>query len=273
VTAQVEEMAEGLRDNALNEKQALARLTSLTSEIERRREALAENNPMPKLVGEPEGLEALQELAEALKEGRVDEALKKTKELIEKLNDGNLSEEEREKLAEDLQKLSDMLGGDSSQSARSLRQALMQAARALRAAQPGRALEAMEGVRMNLEDLQSILEQLEAMEGVSENLKAWASAALQNLGEYGEGPGMGGPGRGQGTPVGDLPDIQAGFQPTISPGPTTKGKMLADILQRVAPAEDAESNVELLSNAFVQVRQEFVRQYFGALEPEKPAAP
>lgn len=291
VTAQVEEMAQGLRENALNEKQALARLTSLANEIEKRREVLAENSPMPKLVSGPEGLEerAIQELAEALKEGRVDEALKKTEELIEKLKDDTISEEEREKLAKDFQKLSDMLGSASSQSGEPLRKAFMEAARALRAAQPGTALEAMEGVRMGLEDLQSLLEQLEAMEGVSENLKAWASAALQNLGEYDDGQGMRGPGRGQGTAVGDLPDIQAGFQPTVSPGPTTKGKMLADILQRVAPTEDAESNVELLSNAFVQVQQEaekaltrqeippaskeFVRRYFGSLEPEKPATP
>jgi hypothetical protein len=96
---------------------------------------------------------------------------------------------------------------------------------------------------------------------------------------------MGGTGMGRGNRVGELPDLNAGFKPTVLPGDLTKGKVLATILQKGAPQDDAESTLEYVTEAFVEVRQEaeqaltkeeippgakeFVRQYFGSLEPEQ----
>ncbi len=69
------------------------------------------------------------------------------------------------------------------------------------------------------------------------------------------------------------------------PGEMTKGKVLASIMRHAAPDENAESTVEYVSEALIQVQQqaeqaltkeeippgsrEFVRQYFGSLEPER----
>ena len=90
---------------------------------------------------------------------------------------------------------------------------------------------------------------------------------------------------GRGGQVGELPDLNETFKPALLPGDLTKGKVLATVLQKGAPQEDAESTLEYVAEAFVEVRQEaeqaltkeeippgakeFVRQYFGSLEPEQ----
>ena len=97
------------------------------------------------------------------------------------------------------------------------------------------------------------------------------------------GPGMHGAGRGQGNRVGDLPDGNVNMTPSLAKGSVTQGRILATIIQKTAPDGDAEASTEFISNAFIQVKQEaeqaltkeeippgsreFVRQYFGALDP------
>lgn len=105
---------------------------------------------------------------------------------------------------------------------------------------------------------------------------------------FGQGLGLRGPGRGQGNQVGELPDIRVGFQPTQTGGPMTQGRMLADILQKAAPREGEQSDAQFISGAFKEVHQaaeraltqeeippgskEYVRQYFGSLDPEKESS-
>ncbi|MBL7647265.1 MAG: hypothetical protein JNK74_13850 [Candidatus Hydrogenedentes bacterium] len=107
------------------------------------------------------------------------------------------------------------------------------------------------------------------------------------LGGGGKGGGMKGPGQGQGGQVGELPDVNVSLTPTMLPGQVQEGKMLASIMQKTAPETDADNSVEVISGAVVQAQQaaeealtreeiprgseEFVRQYFGTLEGEKPA--
>ena len=95
-----------------------------------------------------------------------------------------------------------------------------------------------------------------------------------------------GAGRGAGNRLGEIPDVEVGLNPTLAKGPLTKGKMLMDILQRTAPETGEEPTAEYIAGAFVEMRQEaeraltqeeipqgskeFVRQYFGSLEPESP---
>jgi hypothetical protein len=103
--------------------------------------------------------------------------------------------------------------------------------------------------------------------------------------KFAVGPyGLRGPGRGRGNQIGELPDVEASFDPKMLPGDMTKGKILASIMQRAAPTDGAESTIEYSEQALVQVKQqaeealtreeippgsrEFVRQYFGSLEPE-----
>ena len=108
----------------------------------------------------------------------------------------------------------------------------------------------------------------------------WSAGSNQ-----GSGPGMGGPGSGRGGTVGDLPDVQGGFSPTFLPGEMTPGKVLSSIMKHNAPDEDPEATTEFVSETIIEVQQaaeealtkeeipqgskEFVRQYFGSLEPER----
>jgi hypothetical protein len=108
----------------------------------------------------------------------------------------------------------------------------------------------------------------------------WQGGANQ-----GPGPGMGGPGSGRGGSVGDLPDVQSSFSPTFLPGEMTPGKVLSSIMKHNAPDEDPEATAEFISETIIEVQQvaeealtkeeipqgskEFVRQYFGSLEPER----
>lgn len=110
-----------------------------------------------------------------------------------------------------------------------------------------------------------------------------------NCAGFGTGLGLGGGGRGQGNQVGELPDLPVGFNPTMLKGPMTQGQMLASILQKGDPEEGAEATTEFVSGAFVEVQQaaeqaltkeeipegakEFVRQYFGSLEPQQNQNP
>jgi hypothetical protein len=221
-----------------------------------------------------------------------------------------------------------MMGGANSEIGEALAKAMAQAAEAMKNGD-GEALEAaMEALELSLEDLESILNQLQQLDGVMAEMKEWQNSLLgpseycrncgtklgqcKNGGECkehdhghecsgvcgscagagkgsGAGLGMGGPGRGRGNQVGDLPETMTGFQPSKPGGPLTKGRMLADVLQKTAPDEEAAPTTEYISGAFVQVQQnaeqaltqqeiprgskEFVRQYFGSIEPEKEAAP
>ena len=99
---------------------------------------------------------------------------------------------------------------------------------------------------------------------------------------------MGRAGRGRGGMVGDLPGQGGAFKPTMLPGQMTRGKILANILQKAAPQAGDEPDLDYVAGAFVEVRQdaekalekeeippaskEFVRQYFGAIEPERAAS-
>ena len=96
---------------------------------------------------------------------------------------------------------------------------------------------------------------------------------------------MGGPGRGAGGQVGNLPNPNVAFQPTKLQGGMTKGKILAGIMQKTTPDQDAQPTQDYLVKTFESVQQEaeqaltkeeippgakeYVRQYFGNLEPEE----
>jgi hypothetical protein len=319
VATAVERVAESLESQEITEKQALARLADLTEELLKHREKLQTDSPMPKLAADTNKLGISREIASDVQSGRFGDAAQKTRELQEKLKEGALTEKEMEKLADDLKKLSEMLGGESSELGKALAEALGNTGKSLKSRDVKGALEAMEGIELSLEDLASVLEQLGQLDLMMVNLADWQQDLLgpsnfcRNCGAMlkpctgeggqctgcgaghscygscgtcsGTGPGMGGTGMGRGNRVGELPDLNAGFKPTVLPGDLTKGKVLATILQKGAPQDDAESTLEYVTEAFVEVRQEaeqaltkeeippgakeFVRQYFGSLEPEQ----
>ena len=246
------------------------------------------------------------------------------KELQEKLQKGGLNEQEKKALQKDLNSLSKMMGGENSE----MGKALAKAQAGLESGDIEGALKAMKGLEMNLDDLESIMDQMKKMDQTMFKLAEWkqgsfgeseycrecgskltkcdgkggecksdgghthdgvcgscsGSGAGKNPGS-GNGPGLGGAGRGQGNRLGEIPDALVNVVATKTTGPLTKGKMLADIMQKASPELGQEASVQMISGAFIQLQQateqaltheeipdaskELVRQYFGALEPEK----
>jgi uncharacterized phage infection (PIP) family protein YhgE len=108
----------------------------------------------------------------------------------------------------------------------------------------------------------------------------WAEGEIES-----QGAGMGGPGRGRGGGMQQADGGDERFAPSVLPGEMTRGKILASIMQRTAPDEEAETSIEGVTESFRQVRQsaeealtqeeippgakEFVRQYFGSINPEE----
>ena len=101
------------------------------------------------------------------------------------------------------------------------------------------------------------------------------------------GGGMGSHGRGRGGQIGDLPDANGNFTPSLLPGQMQQGPMLATVNQLTKPDDHAEASLDYLPGQMVQVQQEaeqalaqeqippgakeFVRQYFGTLDQQQAA--
>jgi len=295
----LERIADDLEANAINEKQALARLTNLARTLEEQRRAFESENPMPKLAADAAALETTEGVAAAIQQKNFGEAAKKLDEIQKKLEQGGLDQEQREALAAEMNALADMMAKSSVAGplSRQLAEALKNAGQCMcQSGRLGEAIEALQQAQLSLKDLESVMRQLEQMDLLlAECGNCMGCLGGQCPGRYagiggrwaegegGWGPGMGGPGRGQGGMVGDLPDVDAGLDAALLPGELTKGRILAGILQRGTPDGDATPEREYIAGAFVEVRQqaeqalnkeeippgskEFVRQYFGSLDP------
>ncbi len=325
----VERVAEELKAGELTEKQALAKLTNLSEALESQREQLKQAAAVPQLSARLAEYGMARDLARTVQDGNFEKAVEEARRLQEKLEKGELTAEEKKKLAEALQKLSESMKGESGTQSQALQKALEKAAAGMgmegldpEALQ--QALDGLEALEMSLEDMASAMEQLEKLDAARLKL-AQARQRMMGPSSYcrmcgaelsecpngskctgcgegmscsgicgscaggdGYGPGMGNRGRGEGNTTGPLPDVNDGFEPTMLPGGMTPGQVIADIVQRTRPdGEDAEPTADFVSGAFIEVQQqaeqaltreeipvgskEYVRQYFGSLEPEAGA--
>ncbi len=308
ITAELGDLANQMDSGKLTEKQAIAKLDNLAEKLAEQQKQLAEKGALPQLSGDMQKFGMAQDVAKALQDGKLAEALKEIKEIEKKLTDGSLSEAERKALASDLKKLSEATAANMSSMSESLAAALAKASASLESGDMKAASEAMQLAELSVADIESLMKQLDQMQATKAYLAQWKGDMMgksgycrecgSKLGEggqcengqcsshgHGHGLGLGGAGRGTGNRIGHVPEIEAGFQPTQAPGPLTKGKMLADLLQRSAPEAGEEATVDYLSGTFEQLEQEaeqaltqeeipagakeYVRQYFGAIEPEK----
>ncbi len=294
----LDRIAEALSYGEITDKQAFARLENLTESLEKTREDLASESPIPKLQGDPKNLNQLQPVAQALKNGEYDEAAQELKEVMQKMAAGEMSEKELDALKEDMEQLAKMLGGEESM----MGEALAEAAKDLSTGDLDAAVASLEQMDMSLADLESMLTQMAQLDSMCNGIGECKSLVMGKKGGGGSGrfgnfqgstfaessSGLGGPGRGRGNQIGELPDTESAFDPTMLPGDMTKGKILATIMQRAVPDEDTDATTEFSGEAIVAVRQqaeqaltqeeippgarEFVRQYFGTLEPESAPA-
>lgn len=291
----VERIAEGLEAGAISEKQAVARLTNLAKVLEEEWQKLATETPAPRLNGDTSKLTMAKEVANNIQNGDFGKAGEKLQDLMQKLQAGELSEQAQDQLESDLNELAKMLGGEDS----ALGEALADIAAGLKMQDTAALQAALDKLDLTLDDLKSLMEQMAKLQQCQmkfaecEN-KLFCSECMGICkggtckgNKFAVGPyGLRGPGRGRGNQIGELPDVEASFDPKMLPGDMTKGKILASIMQRAAPTDGAESTIEYSEQALVQVKQqaeealtreeippgsrEFVRQYFGSLEPESP---
>lgn len=311
---ELEAVAEQLERQAITEKQALARVSNLAQQLAQQQQALAQQQAQAQMVKPADlNLEVSKGIANSLQNNRMGEAAKSMRALQEKLKSGKLPEEEKKALAKDLKKLSQMMAGKEGSANPELAQALGELSDKLESGEMEQALAKMEDLQLSMEDIQSALEQLAKLDNALGKLgefkkgmlgpmkfcrkcgkclkhgdcKGGKCGACNSFGLCAEcsgscggmGLGMGGPGRGQGNQVGELPEANVDFDPTKLPGPMTQGKMLASVTQRGAPETDGKATVQVMEGAFVSARQEaeqaltqeeipkgskeFVRQYFG----------
>jgi hypothetical protein len=282
----INEVGNELERGEITQKQALARLTDLRAALEQRQDALMQSNPIPKLAANTKNLGAMQEIADAIDKGALGEAADKMRKLQQRLREGNLTEKEAQAIGKDLEKLAELLKGGNP----ALADALCQAGLCMSGKNAVAALEALKSAELTLEELAELLDQLDRLAkacrglgrccgGQCGGIGAWKPGASDRFGS-----GMGGPGRGRGGGVGELPDVNAAFKPSMLPGQLTDGSLLLSVEQRAAPEEGAEPSADYIEAAFIQARQqaeqaiekeeiprgarEFVRQYFGTMESE-----
>jgi chemotaxis protein histidine kinase CheA len=315
---ELERIAEGLRAEELTDRQALAKLSNAAEQAQQRMRELGERMPRPQRAGDPEELGVARDFMKALEEGDAEKAAEELRKMQEKIaeqlgSEEGASEDTREQLARNLSKLAESLGKDSA-----MGEQLSQMAEKLSQMDASELGEALSQMNMNMNDLAAAMEQMAAMEMAVQQMGEGAARMLSEgelarlaEGEFGsmgrcsacgklrmngkctgagcnqQGPGMGGPGRGRGNSIGELPDTQYALQPEVLPGEMTRGKLLATIMQRANPGSEAESTVDMSGLAAIQVQQEAeqaltkeeippgareaVRQYFGSLGADEAA--
>ena len=327
VAATLERMAEDLKSGKLTEKEALAKLSDLGEDLKSRREQLEKAADVPTLPESMADYGPAATLAKNLKTGNFEAAASEMRKLREKLEKGELNQDEKKKLAEAMEQLSKGLEEKKPGQNPGLSKALAKAAAGLKGGESAEglkeALEGLEAMELSAEDVASALEQMKKLDAARKSMAQWQQSMLgpspfcrmcgQKLGACkkggdckgcgagtactglcsacsagsrpGQGLGMRGPGQGEGNTTGPLPDVNTAFQPTLLPGQMTPGKVLADIMQRTSPdPNDAKPTAQYIEGAMLQVEQqaeqaltkeeipagskEFVRRYFGSLEPE-----
>jgi hypothetical protein len=177
VAAKVEALADDLNGSRITEKQALAELAKLTDELQKHRDAM-QQQAKPKMAGDLNKLNMAKELAKALQDGRMDDAVKQAQELKEKLARGDMSLDDMAKLSSELDSLAAMLGGDQSELGAALSKALSELAAAMKSGDEAALAEAMKAMEMAMEDMESILAQMQQMDGVMANLGQWKNSLL-----------------------------------------------------------------------------------------------
>ncbi|MBX7255593.1 MAG: hypothetical protein K1Y02_04450 [Candidatus Hydrogenedentes bacterium] len=291
---EVERIAEKLEGGELSQKQATAKLSNVMTELAERQEKLGTESKIPKMKGDTSRLDLTKELAQNIQKGNFDKAAEEAQKMLQKLQAGEMAPADQEKLAEELKELSKLVGGENSE----LGKALANISSGLSMKDMQDALKNLEKLELSLEDLKALSEQMKKLqacmgkfadcrakmcEGDFEKFCAYCNG--KGCGQCGkQGLGMRGPGQGQGNTIGELPDVDAQYDPSMLSGDMTKGKILADLMQRAAPQKEGDAERSFTSEALIQVQQqseqaltkeeipvgarEYVRQYFGSLEPD-----
>jgi len=174
-------LQEGLDDLAnksdIDRQKALIKINELTKELQERRKALGDPEQMQKQF---EGLKNLErgpaeKVADALKNGDFEKALEQLKQLQDKLESGELTSEDKQKLAQQLQQMQQKM----QEMANAQREAKAELERQIQQKMAEGDLEAAGKLQRQLDQLQQQDRQMQQMEQMANQLGE-AAEALQN---------------------------------------------------------------------------------------------
>lgn len=302
LATEIEKVAEDLESGKITDKQAMARISDLASELEKMQKELAKKAVQPAMKDLSKFGEG-KDMAKAMQQKKFGEAAKKMAELQKKIASGEMTKEQKESLQKDLESMAKSMSQSDNPMAKEMAKQLQQASKALLDGNAQQAMEKMKQAGMSMKDMQSAMEQLEKLDQAQKKMCQCKNGMnckkcngpcncpggdKQSPGQ-GQGMGMKNKGQGFGGEVGPLPDPRVGFSPSVAAGPTTKGKALASIMEKGAPETDASPTIEHAVQVYSDVRQEnesaltkeeippgakeFVRQYFGAIDPNESEGP
>jgi hypothetical protein len=99
------------RDESIDRQRALVKMNDLAQEVEKRRQALGDTEKMKQQFGRLKDIQQgpAEKMADALREGNLEKAIEELKSLSAKIQKGELTEQEREKLAEQLKQMQQKL--------------------------------------------------------------------------------------------------------------------------------------------------------------------
>lgn len=297
-------LAKKLAEQKLTGDQALAKTEDLKQKLERRRAELEKALKMPgNLESKGEGRQT-GEMARQMQKGNFAMAAKRLEELKKKIQNNQLTAQEKAELQKELKALAAKLGKDSP-----LGEAMAQAAQKMEAGQMNAALAELEQAGGQMMDMEAMVKELESMQGSEYDLEAFKAAmagkgALDKCGECGgemkdgecqscgkgpwkpgderkHGSGMGGPGIGEGQ-VADKTETPTGFEKKRVKGDIAPGRIIAKMkvpgqqdpgqakIQyeslRVEYAQQAEDTIQ--KEAMPLELKSFVREYYDAIKYE-----
>lgn len=310
LTQELDRIAEGLEEQTITSKQAFARLQKAGRELAAQQQETVGNRPQTQQARDvaPSPAHAV---SQALEKGEFGKAADALHEMMDKMEDAAASgapAEAKQAMQQAVQKALEDLTKQVGENSK-LGAALAKAAAALNKANAqgdaGADFQISAEALAALSQAAGMLEEIELSEAALAQLaKACAACKPGGLKACkscrglckgfggkcpGQGAGLGGPGRGQGNQIGELPDTQVAFDPEMLPGEMTPGQMIASMMMRGAPDQDAEATAEFAQSAFDKARQDaeqaltqeeippgarsLVRGYFGSLDADgEPAS-
>lgn len=187
LSKQIKDLAADLNKGKIDKRDALSKLSSLEQEWEQKKEQM-EN--MKKAMEEPisQGMKPkmTNELVEALEKNDFDKAAKELSKLEKNLKLGNIDEQGKKQLGDELKKMASLMNMDTP-----LAKALDNAGEMLQGNELNQALQPMQMAEMSLSDMKDLLDQMGLLEAALKDLKDCKLAMAGKFGKEGEGFGEG----------------------------------------------------------------------------------
>jgi hypothetical protein len=172
------ELEELQKRSGIDRKQAMVKLNDFKQQLQQRRDQLGDSDQLKRRLGSLQKMETgpIEEAAKALEKGDLAAAEKAIRELADKLRDGKLDEEQQKQLASQARQIAEKLNELKQQRAAQQRQLQEQLTQALR---DGRADDAAK-VQRQLDQLASSAKQDQQLESLAESMQQAAKASAQS---------------------------------------------------------------------------------------------